>query len=217
MRVLGPLVHSYSVERAAARILNPDHGLIGVYLDETARQDRASISDPVDRLERPRAVRIRERVRAFSDDQLPALIIVSPGTIGPTRRDGEGNYSATWSLGVTAVTQSTGEDVGRETAAMLATAAADVLLHYLPRVDDRIRNVTWEAEATTDTPMDDARSRHACTRELHVTVEDVVSDFAGAYELTFDDPPLGDPALDTGDRQTVLTTGLEATPVENLP
>lgn len=215
-RVLGPLVSPFALERAARDLLLPEANLLHFYLDEVTRADRASEDDPVDRVERPRTVSIRERASRFADEQLPAIILVVPGTTGNPRRGGDGMYSATYALGCCAVVQSTGEDMARELASILAVAGAAVLMQNLPGADDRISNVRWDGDAFDEGSLEpDQRSRCIATRGLLVDVYDMVTDL-GSPPLAVPDPPLGEPPADPGDLLTVESTEVTVTPVEEV-
>lgn len=211
---LGPLVSSWSLERAARDLLMPDRNLIGLYLDEVVRQTGAEV-----RSERPRAVVVRQRAARLADEQLPALILVCPGTLGDPHRDADGLYLATWAMTVAAVTQATDADLGRQLASDLCCAATGVLVQTLPRVDPRVIAARWSGEATDDIPMgEDHRSRCIFARGILVSVGDVLCDLAGVPG-TWDepDPPIGEPPVDLGDPTTVDTVSVTATPVEEIP
>lgn len=176
-RVLGPLLNSAAIERVARDLLSPDRGLLRIYLDEIVRQDTPELpSTGIDRLALPKTVRVRERARHFADDQLPAIILVCPGTSEQPRRDGSGVYDAKLPLAVTAIVKKGTEDLAREIAGIHAAAAAAVLLQCLPRVDDRVTNVTWDGWVSTDTEDDTARSLHVCVHQMTLTVSDVMND-----------------------------------------
>jgi hypothetical protein len=209
--ILGPLISSWSLERVARDLLMPDRNLIGLYLDDVVRQTGASV-----RSERPRTVAVREKARRFSDEQLPALVIVCPGTIADPERDGEGLYTATWAMTVFAVTQTTDADLGRQLASDLCCAASAVLVQTLPRVDSRVIAARWAGEATDDIDVSpDQRSRCIFGRGVLVTVGDVLCDLAGVLaDWDIEDPPIGEPAVDLDPLATVDTVSVTATPVE---
>lgn len=212
---LGPLVSSWSFERIARDLLAPDRNLIGLYLDAVVAQNGGN----GERSERPRAVYVRERASRLSDEQLPALILVCPGTVGDLERDGEGYYSGWWAMTIAAVTQSANEDLGRQLASDLCCAATAVVVQGLPRADPRIVSAHWAGEATDDIPMGkDHRSRCIFGRGVIVGVERVLCDLAGVpADWNVPDPPFGEPPVDLGDPTTVDTVSVTATPVEEIP
>lgn len=209
---LGPLVSSWSFERVARDLLEPDRNLIGLYLDEVVRQTGANGV----RSERPRTVAVRERAARFADEQLPALIVVCPGTIDDAARDGEGFYSATWQMTVAAVTQATDPDLARELASDLCCAAAAVLVQMLPRVDSRILWARWSGEATDDIPLGNGRrSRCIFARGIRMAVDRVLCDLTGPpADWDIPDPPIGGEPVDLDPLGTVETVHVAAIPVE---
>lgn len=176
-RVMGPLLNSAAIERVARDLLLPERGLLRRYLDEITRQDTVGQpSAEIDRLALPKTVKVRETARHFADDQLPAIVLVCPGTSDPPRRDGAGVYDAKLPLGVTSIVKKGSEDLAREIAGIHAAAAAAVLLQCLPRVDDRVASVVWDGYLSSDTPDDTARTLHVCVHQLTLTVTDVFND-----------------------------------------
>lgn len=205
---MGPMLNAAAIERVAVDLLSSDRGLLRRYLDEIVRQDTPGQPESeIDRIALPKSVRIREAARHFADDQLPAIVLVAPGTEDEPRADGSGVYLARLPLAVTAIVKKGTEDLGREIAGILAQASAAVLLHGLPRVgDDRISSVTWGGYYSTDTPDDTARTLHVCVHQLTVTVNDVMNtsglpNFPGPEFV----PGVG-PAFDPGEYGTVLDT-----------
>lgn len=220
-RVLGPLVSSWSFEQAARMLLLPDRNVLGLYLDELARQTGENV-----RIERPRSVLVRETASRFAEDQLPGIILRCSGTVGEPTREGDGTYTADWAMSVIAVTQATGTgnggpadgfSIARSTASDLCAAAAAVLIHYLPRVDSRVVSVRWDGEDSAELDLgDDQRSRSVVGRGLVITVQDILCDLAGLPDLDDAplDPPIGEPAEDAGDLLTVDSVDATVTPVE---
>lgn len=176
-RVLGPVLNTAAVERVARDLLSQERGLLRIYLDEVVRQDTPGMpTSEIDRLQLPKTVKVREEARHFADDQLPAIILVSPGTSEQPRRDGAGVYEIKMPLAVTAIVKKGTEDLAREIAGIHAAAAAAVLLQCLPRVDDRVTSVIWDGFLTTDTPDSTARTLHVCVHQLTLTVRDAMND-----------------------------------------
>jgi hypothetical protein len=215
VRRLGPIISSWSIERAMRDLLLPDREppLIGLYEDEVNRQ----FGTPDVRVERPRSVKVRWSISRFADDQLPAIIVLAGGTVGAVNRDSEGLYTATWAMMVAGVAQASDEDIAREVASDLSKAAAAVVVHMLPKVDGRVISAQWNGE---DQPIDlagDERSRCAFGQRLQITVADHLCDLGGLpADWDEADPPMGEPPIDAGDLGTVEEVAVEVVPVEEL-
>lgn len=212
-RRLGPMLSPWSLERSARDLLVADRSLTGLYLDELNRQ----AGFPAVRVERPLSVKVRWRASRFSEDMLPGLVLVNAGTVGVPDRDGEGRYSAVWQMTVAAISQATDEDVGREVASDLCTAATLVLLQHWSKVDARVGFVRWIGAVTTDVDVDgDERSRCIFANGLQFGVADCLSDLAGLpADWDEPDPPIGQPPLDTGELGRVGSAAVvSAVPVD---
>lgn len=175
-RVMGPMFNAASLERVSRDLLSPDRGLLRMYLDEIIRQDTpGQPATQIDRVAMPKTVKVREEVRHFADDQLPALILVAPGTSDQPAADGQGVYRAQFPLAVASIVKKASEELGREIAGILAQAGAACLMQCLPRLDDRISSVTWDGYLNTDTEGDTARTLHVCVHQLTLLVNDVMN------------------------------------------
>ena len=88
----GRLIAALDVEAAlAARLV----ARFGDYLHEVERQHGL----PIDTLPEPRAFLVAPE--RFPEDQLPAVVVSSPGTVDLPLADGQGRYAVRWELVVT--------------------------------------------------------------------------------------------------------------------
>lgn len=212
-RVLGPMFTTWTLEESVRTVLATDTHAMAAYIAEAVRQ--SDLGDA--RVERPRSVLIAERATRLAEKQLPALIVVSPGTVGEPRRDGNGNTQHTWSLVVAAVTQASNERVARQKASILAAAIRSCVTHGLPRTDDRVINVRWLGESSDEVPLDtDQRSRAVSACLFEIDVFPVMNTDYGPGPWEFDPDPETGAGLDLGDLGTVEETLLTITPVEEI-
>lgn len=212
-RLLGPVVTSWSVLRSVRDLLL-DMRVTGLYLDEVARQDPRA-SDPPVRIQRPRSVEICSPETVFADNQIPAILVYSPGTTGDVKRVGGGLYQATWVVRLAAITMASNEDEAAELAAITSTAACLAVLQCLASRDARVGSVRWTGEVGDSAQVDKRRSRAIRLHELEVGVADVFSDMGGPPPELLD-PPAGDPAVDPGDLGEVTSVGIAVTPVDEI-
>jgi len=108
----------------------------------------------------------------WSEDQLPAVLIVSPG-LAPTipKMKGNGIYHCWWRVGVAII--AAGQD--RETTRMLAkrytAAVRGALLQHAGLGDFGAEGITWNGERNSDVPDDSTRTlgSGACTFDVEVS------------------------------------------------
>ena len=92
--IFGQLIDASQVEEAVKSTLI---AWMEEYMEEYEYQQDIPIGD----LPRPRSWVVAEDVNRESGDQLPSIVIVSPGLNGDAPlHDGEGNYSAWWRVGI---------------------------------------------------------------------------------------------------------------------
>jgi hypothetical protein len=127
--------------------------------------------------------RVRSWVRAptfdkWPEDQLPAVLVISTGTIGEPLKDGRGRYRARWAVAVGTVCSARTRDLSHDQAELYAAAHRALLLQR-PSLEGRANGVDWATEDYTDLPFDDTRSLGAGRDVFAVEVDDVVSTKAG--------------------------------------
>jgi hypothetical protein len=91
--VFGRIVTADDVERAALQTLK-DHA--EVYIAEAERQAGREIGA----MARPCGFIVATQFEKWPEDQLPVVVLISPGWAGPSRRLGDGSVIARWSLAV---------------------------------------------------------------------------------------------------------------------
>lgn len=217
-RLLGPFVTPWSLRRAARELLRGDH--LGIYLDEIVRQQTPV--GRVARIERPRDVVCREQARRRAEEQTPLIVVACPGSFDVRRRGADGTYDGTLRLEVHAIASAADEDVGAETASILALGAAALLLHELPGATGfRVRwlgvladDVAGDGDAALDGDVD--RTIHAEGHLLAVSGV-LLSDLGGPLPPDLRDPPLEEPPLDLDSGPSVEEIALTTTPFEEIP
>jgi hypothetical protein len=210
-RVLGTYRPSFLLRDFACQLVQQR---IGVYADEITRQLTPPGED-IPRVERPKTIVARERALRLRHEQVPAIIIATPGNGDADLRDAEGNYRAPYLMEVHAIVESTNEGVGYQAASVLATAATAVLLDGLGGgLDGLVGKPVWVAEGADDTFAGE-QTRHGSVHILTVPYSPI-SESPGPLPGDWTDPAIGEPPIDPGDLPTVSAVGMNVTPVKEI-
>lgn len=208
-RVLGEYTPSFLLRDLAVALVQQR---IGIYADEIVRQFTAD--GEVLRVPRPATIVAREGALRLRHEQVPAIIIATPGNRDATYRSGDGAYEASYQLELHAVVEATDETIGYRVASILAMAASAALLDGLGGgLAGKVGRPTWIAEGAAEGTVGE-RTRYASVHLLEVPLE-VITESPGAPD-DWADPPTGQPAVDPGDLPTVETVELTTTPVEEI-
>lgn len=192
----GRLIAGVDVEQAIkARV----DARLGDYLTEVERQHGLTVGY----LQRPRAFVVAER---FPEDQLPAIIVESPGTADLPAADGQGRYAVRWEVVLTiAVASSTG---ALELAKLYALALRALALQQPSAL---FMGVDWINERYPRPELVGGRTFYTAEVALEVQVPDVTSRHEGPPdEPGWPDDPGGPdspewPVAQTADAELVKT------------
>lgn len=114
----------------------------------------------------------------YPENNLPALVVLVPGTIGEPVRHGDGYYSATYSVMVTAVALAATQNDTRRVAELENVAARGCLIHNRMLAED-VTTELWVGETTDNLTVNETQRLLMCTSAFTVRLEDVVSWRAG--------------------------------------
>jgi hypothetical protein len=153
----------------------------GTYLAEAERSHGYDVGS----LARPRGYVRTPTFDKWNEDQLPTVCVISPGTVGPPKRDGRGRYRARWAISVGVIVSASTLDATHELAELYVAAFRQLVLQR-PSLDGHANGVTWAEERYDELPFDDLRSLGVGQVAFEVEVENVVTSNAGP--VTPDDP-----------------------------
>lgn len=198
--VFGPIVSAFEVEDALA---NSVRRWIRDYLAEIARQRGM----PADWLPEFRSIVTAGDISKFPEDQLPSLMVASPGLDTSGRRGrgvevhGDGTYVARWRVECNCEVSARGNRQALMNCRLYAAAVRALLIQQAldrrPTTDLELRRVEWldETYRLRDWTVD--RTRAAATTILVIEVADVTNRQMGPadpfYPTDPDEPP--DPML----------------------
>lgn len=138
----------------------------------------------------------------WKEDQLPAILIVSPGLAERPRQDGQGNYRGTYEVSVGAICSTGDEATSKLFADLYLTAAAMICLDK-PSLGGVVEDTTIETIENDWYTGERNRTLAATAASFNVTVPNLLTVTGG--------PPahLSDPDTDPGDFEVAETTELD--------
>lgn len=180
MTVFGTIISADQVEAAFTETLKT---WMPTYLHEVERQ--AGL-DP-DSLPGIRSWNNHNEFIKWPEDQLPAVIVVSPGTGSqPVRRDG--GYATTFTLGLAIVVSARDLPSTRTLMKRYIAAARTAILQH-PSLGGFARGTVWTAESYDDIPSGDSRTLAAGQAVFEVEVANVTDPGGGPISPEPPDPP----------------------------
>lgn len=169
--VFGPIVTGAHVEEAVIRLIRK---WSGTYLAELERRNGLEAGQ----LARLRSWQTAPTFDNWPEDQLPGCIVVSPGLDGEPIRRGDGNVTATFSIGLGFVVVAATQELSHRYA-MLYIAAHRALILQKPSLEGFANGVRWVTESYDELPFDDVRSLGAGMGVFNVEVRSVVNTSGG--------------------------------------
>lgn len=138
--------------------------------------------------------------------RVPAMLIVSGGFAESPRKQGDGGYIATWTMGVAALVSAKDQQSTRRLARRYGAVISAAIMQQPSLGDPRIEGVTWVDESFTDIPSD--QSTLASANELfNVSMKGVLNAKAGPAQPE----PQPDPMTQYPDRPTVQQISVSVT------
>lgn len=195
---LGRLVCALDVEQAATDMLRKN---IGVYLDAVGT--RFGYTAP---LVRPRSITCAPEVARYAEDQLPAIVVMSPGIVGNVERRGAGTYDAPFGLVVAcAVSASKRYNALKLVRIWCAAIRACCVNHAGLDASGLTSSLAWIGEQYVAENAANRRTICAGTVEFRARVADVVDATVGPLDPT--DPAAIWPSVQTHDEDVELISG----------
>lgn len=198
--IYGPIVDRDTIEETVMAFIQL---WIDTYLAEVERMKGMSIRH----LPRPRSYSAVNRFERWTQDQLPAIIVVSPGLTKPPVKNGAAVYRGKWALGIGIVVGARDQETNRSVVGLYA-AAIRMLFTHKPSVGGFALGCTWLDEKYTDSPEDYRQSTAAGQVLFELEVDAVVQGLQGPATI---DPPPADPVPDPGQWPEVIDVSDGAT------
>jgi hypothetical protein len=177
--VFGPSVSGATVERRIAEFVEP---FLNDYIAEAERIDGWATGE----IERPLSVVPASNLDRWPEDQLPVLVVVSPGITGTPERRGDGSYRAVFGVQFAPVVSADTEANTRRLAQAHALAMRLLVVQH-GGLGGIASDVRWIGESYDAIPFEQTRTLQAGLVAFNVGVEAVASEAYGLPE------PLPDP------------------------
>jgi len=192
-----PLVAASDVEDAVIALLQ---NWLPTYVWEIERQHGQTPGQ----LAAPRSYLISSEAEKMPEDQLPAIIVASPGTTDPPLADGDGVYTARWGIAASVMIAARGNRLALRLARLYAAAIRGALIQQQQLDGLALRRVDWLGERYDRLESIDDRTICIGSVDLAAEVDDVLTRHAGPLEPLM--PPEPAPGLGSPQWPTVQTT-----------
>lgn len=171
VEVFGEILHGGQVEQAALDILR---AWTPTYINEMCRQTGRDVGS----LPYVRSWTVVNDFEKWPEDQLPCVLVISPGLAEPPTREGDGTYSARWALGTGVIVSSRSQEETNEYAKLYSAAIRAALLQN-GSLAGFAEGTWWEDERYNDLPSEDGRSLAAGQNLFTVEVRGVLASKEG--------------------------------------
>ena len=171
MSIIGPIVLPQHVKDAVAGTIK---AFMPTYLAEVERI--AGLAPRTLLVPKPASYITREddRLEDWPESQLPAVIIMSPGTAEKPAVDGDGEYGVRWAVNVAVIASANTEFATSDLAGYYAGAVRALLVQQ-GSLQGFANGTTWKGERYGDLPADARRTLATAIQVFEVRVEKVVT------------------------------------------
>lgn len=103
------------------------------------------------------------------EQQIPAMLIICPGTAQKPTKEGDGSYRATYTVGVAALVKGPNQIATNDIAKRYGAAIAAAMLQEKGRIHDKLHACGWEGDSYDD--IETERERTLSSATVHFSVE----------------------------------------------
>lgn len=139
----------------------------------------------------------------WPENQLPAVLVISPGLIGEPEEEGDGKTYATWNLSLSAICSAKSGKAPRQLA-HLYVAHLRAIMVQRPSISEFAQDTQWLGEVYDTVPQELRRTLSGATAAFAVQVPNVIDRYGGPNE------PLEEPYEEPSDWPTVEETDVTA-------
>jgi len=192
VEVFGRLIDEGDLEEAVETTVQL---WLPTYLAEVERQKGLAPQT----LSLPRSYSTVNEFYKWEEDNLPGIIVVSPGTSPkPPVKEGNGSYRSWYRVGVAVVASGKNRDETRLITKLYSTALlASVMQHQDLGGDLGVEGIAWTGKRNSDVPDEQGRTLGSGQVTFDVEIRDVLNPRLGMLEPAAD--PYDDPDWPTAD------------------
>lgn len=174
--IFGPIFSSATLERAAIETIK---AWMPTYVQELELQlpeyQRGTV--PL-----PRSYASRTTFEEFPGEQLPLVVVVSPGVVGDPSPEGDGRYTAWWELGIVVVAEGRSEDDSNSLVKLYGAAIRAIMLQK-SSLGNIASGVEWTDESYDNVvEAEEQRTLRGVSLTFIVQIDDVVTRSRGPAE-----------------------------------
>lgn len=181
LQVFGRLLDVSEVEEAVIAALEL---WLPTYIAEVERQRGMTPES----MPMPRSYSTVNEFVKWTEDQLPTIIVVSPG-LAPTdpKREGDGTYRAWYRVGVAVIAAARDRETTRRISKLYIAAIRGAILQHAGLGDLEAAGIRWTNERNSDIPDEAGRTLGSGAVTFDIEMRGVINDRLGPAE-PFDDP-----------------------------
>lgn len=151
---------------------------IPTYIREVERQ----LEIPIGAIPYPKYYTNRNSFDIVPGEDFPKVVVISPGVQGSPRAKGDGQYMATWSLGIGVGVAAETEPIANMLAKIYGAAVRAIMVHK-QSLGGIAQVITWVDETYDDLPITSQNQLYkAAALYFNVECENVVTKWAGPEE-----------------------------------
>jgi hypothetical protein len=170
------------------------------------REIELQLTRPQGKIPPPRTYTTRNEFTSFPDDQMPICVVVSPGLADPPTKEGDGTYSAWWSVGVGFAAAARDADASGFVAKVYGAACRGVLLGSHSSLGGFATGLEWVDESYDDLVTEEERTIRACYDIFRVHKTGIVT--RGVGPTTLPNDPASQPGSTWPTANTVKIDGI---------
>ncbi len=127
------------------------------------------------------------------EGQLPAMLVICPGTATKPIKEGDGTYRATYTVGVAALVKGPDQITANEIAKRYGAAIAASMLQEKGRINESLHGLGWEGDSYDDVRVEADRTLSSATVHFAVEYRNVLSEREGPSAPILGTPENPDP------------------------